>query len=251
MIKESTISILTPTRNRPNNCERFIKSINATASNHERIELLFYVDDNDPALEQYKSLAAHSDSEYRHFGKVDFTFGEAMSVSKSWNILAKKSTSYIMIMGNDDLIYRTPDWDSRLIKELAVRYKDDPYWVSWFDDGINGERHCAFPIISREWYETVGHFAPGVFHFGYNDTWVFDVAKRVNRTHYIKDILVEHMHFSKGKSEMDDTYAHNRTGPRGNLYQKDKLIYEATSPQRKLEADKIRDMIKTPEDYSI
>ena len=73
MIKESTISILTPTRNRPNNCERFIKSINATASNHERIELLFYVDDNDPALEQYKSLAAHSDSEYRHFGKVDFT----------------------------------------------------------------------------------------------------------------------------------------------------------------------------------
>jgi glycosyltransferase involved in cell wall biosynthesis len=62
MINETTISILTPTRNRPNNCERFIKSIYATASDKTKIELFFYVDNDDPALEQYKSLAAHCDS---------------------------------------------------------------------------------------------------------------------------------------------------------------------------------------------
>jgi len=245
MINETTISILTPTRNRPNNCERFIKSIYATASDKTKIELFFYVDNDDPALEQYKSLAAHCDSEYKDFKKVDFTFGEPKSVSISWNDLAAKSSGYLMIMGNDDLIYRTANWDSLLIQNLAIRYKEDPYWVSWVNDGINADRHCAFPIIAREWYNTVGYFAPGCFHFGYNDTWVFDIAKRLERTHYINNILVEHMHFSKGKSDMDDTYAHNRTGPRGNLYQKDKGIMEHPNQvqRRKEEAEKIKQEI--------
>jgi len=57
MIKDNTISILTPTRNRPNNCERFIKSIYNTAKNPGNIELHFYVDNDDPSLEAYKSLA--------------------------------------------------------------------------------------------------------------------------------------------------------------------------------------------------
>ena len=231
VIKEDTISILTPTRNRPNNCERFIKSINATCSKHERIELLFYVDNDDPAIEAYKSLAAHCDSEYRHFGKIDFIFGEPMSVSRSWNIIANQAKGYLLIMGNDDLVYRTPEWDSLLIQNLAVKFKNsgDPFWISWVNDGINGARHCAFPIMTREWYDTVGYFAPGVFHFGYNDTWVFDIAKQLDRTYYIPTIMNEHLHFSKGKSEMDDTYAHNRTGPKGNLYAKDKTIFN--SPQ--------------------
>ena len=246
---QDTISILTPTRNRPNNCERFIKSINATALKHERIELLFYVDDDDPSLEAYKSLAAHCDSEYRHFGKIDFTFGEPISVSRSWNIIANKASGYLLIMGNDDLIYRTPTWDRELIQNLAVRYKQpygyDPYWVAWFNDGINADRHCAFPIISREWYKTVGYFAPGCYHFGYNDTHVFDIAKQLNRTHYIGNILVEHMHFSKGKSEMDDTYARNRTQSKGNLYAKDKAIFNSDNQKnlRKENANEIRSEI--------
>ena len=49
----------------------------------------------------------------------------------------------------------------------------------WMDDRINRENHCAFPIVSRKWCETLGYFTPGVFHFGYNDTWVFDIAQRV------------------------------------------------------------------------
>ena len=245
MIKDNTISILTPTRNRPNNCERFIKSIYNTAKNPGNIELHFYVDNDDPSLEAYKSLAKHCYEEYNKFYKCEFEFGEPMSVSQSWNIIATKSTSYLLIMGNDDLIYRTPEWDTRLIQNLAIKYKQDPLWVSWFNDGINADRHCAFPIISREWYDTVGYFAPGCFNFGYNDTWVFDIAKRLDRTHYIPDILVEHMHFSKGKSDMDDTYARNRTQSKGNLYAKDKAIFNSDNQKnlRKENANEIRSEI--------
>ena len=103
----------------------------------------------------------------------------------------------ILIMGNDDQEYQTQYWDTTLEGEVN-KYPDDIY-CAWFEDKINGPKHCAFPIISRKWYDTVGYFAPGVFNFGYNDTWVYDIAKRVGRTHFIPDVVVEHKHFSKAR----------------------------------------------------
>ena len=230
------ISILTPTRNRPNNCDRFIKSLYETTQYTGTLELLFYVDSDDPAKDIYKEIEERWQN---NFWRVEFVIGEPMSVSKSWNIIAKKSLGDIMIMGNDDLVYKTVRWDSKLMAKLIEL--DNPYYLTWFNDGINGNRHCAFPVISREWYETLGYFSPGVFNFGYNDTWVYDIAKRVGKLNYMNEILVEHLHFSVGKSNMDDTYARNRSQEKGNLYRKDKEIYERTVEDRILAAEKIKE----------
>ena len=230
------ISILTPTRNRPNNCDRFIKSLYETTQYTGTLELLFYVDSDDPAKDIYKEIEERWQN---NFWRVEFVIGEPMSVSKSWNIIAKKSLGDIMIMGNDDLVYKTVRWDSKLMAKLIEL--DNPYYLTWFNDGINGNRHCAFPVISREWYEALGYFSPGVFNFGYNDTWVYDIAKRVGKLNYMSEILVEHLHFSVGKSNMDDTYARNRSQEKGNLYRKDKEIYERTVEDRILAAEKIKE----------
>tara|TARA_Y100001973_G_C5069012_1_gene266591 strand:+ start:47 stop:769 length:723 start_codon:yes stop_codon:yes gene_type:complete len=232
----NAISILTPTRNRPNNCDRFIKSLYETTQYTGTLELLFYVDSDDPAKDIYKEIEERWQN---NFWRVEFVIGEPMSVSKSWNIIAKKSLGDIMIMGNDDLVYKTVRWDSKLMAKLIEL--DNPYYLTWFNDGINGNRHCAFPVISREWYETLGYFSPGVFNFGYNDTWVYDIAKRVGKLNYMNEILVEHLHFSVGKSNMDDTYARNRSQEKGNLYRKDKEIYERTIEDRILAAEKIKE----------
>jgi len=232
----NAISILTPTRNRPNNCDRFIKSLYETTQYTGTLELLFYVDSDDPAKDIYKEIEERWQN---NFWRVEFVIGEPMSVSKSWNIIAKKSLGDIMIMGNDDLVYKTVRWDSKLMAKLIEL--DNPYYLTWFNDGINGNRHCAFPVISREWYEALGYFSPGVFNFGYNDTWVYDIAKRVGKLNYMNEILVEHLHFSVGKSNMDDTYARNRSQEKGNLYRKDKEIYERTVEDRILAAEKIKE----------
>ena len=232
----NAISILTPTRNRPNNCDRFIKSLYETTQYTGTLELLFYVDSDDPAKDIYKEIEERWQN---NFWRIEFVIGEPMSVSKSWNIIAEKSLGDIMIMGNDDLIYKTVRWDSKLMARLLEL--DNPYYLSWFNDGINGNRHCAFPVITREWYETLGYFSPGIFNFGYNDTWVYDIAKRVGKLNYMNEILVEHLHFSVGKSDMDDTYARNRTQEKGNLYRKDREIYERTVEDRIIAAEKIKE----------
>ena len=229
------ISILTPTRNRPNNCDRFIKSIYETTQYPGTLELLFYVDNDDPAKNIYKEIEERWTND---FWRVEFVIGEPISVSKSWNIIAEKSLGDIMIMGNDDLVYKTIRWDTKLLSRLIEL--NDPYVLTWFEDGINGNRHCAFPVISREWYETLGYFSPGIFNFGYNDTWVYDIAKRVGKLNFMGDILVEHLHFSAGKSNMDDTYARNRSQEKGNLYRKDREIYERTVEDRIIAAEKIK-----------
>jgi len=235
-------SILTPTRNRPANCERFIKSVYNSTKTKKNVEMLFYVDEDDPAIDAYKSLHWHAQKEYEGFKKIEFVFGNPMSVSKSWNIIAERCIGDVLIMGNDDLVYQTDGWDEKLDQELD-QYRQDKVYVAWMNDGINGERHCAFPIVSREWYECLGRFTPGCFNFGYNDTWIFEVGTMLERLHYIPFIKAEHLHFSVGKSEMDDTYAHNRTKEKGNLYAKDQVLFNKTRAARMDDRDRLRELI--------
>lgn len=234
--KSLKYSILTPSRNRPARLKTFVQSVYSLCAYPHNVEILVYVDTDDPAISQYKQF--EWDTEIPH--NVQFVYGEPVSISKSWNTLAEQSCGDVLVMGNDDLEYRTQDWDILLQTELE-KYPDQIY-CAWMQDCINGEKHCAFPIISRKWYDTVGYFAPGVFNFGYNDTWVFDIAKRVDRCHYIPHITAEHCHFSANKSAFDDTYARNRTQQRGNLYALDQVIYEQTASQRQADADKLREL---------
>ena len=67
-------SILTPTRNRPNNCERFIKSVYNSTRTRKNVEMLFYVDNDDPAINSYKSLDWHAQKEYEGFKKIEFAY---------------------------------------------------------------------------------------------------------------------------------------------------------------------------------
>ena len=236
------IAILTPTRARPGRLDTFIQSVYDTATNPERVFCYNYIDSDDPRQKAYEDYTK------RQHNNSTNILGEPQSVSISWNVLAEcavdndDAEETILIMGNDDLIYRTHGWDT-IVEEESNKFPDDIYCM-WMEDLINGEKHCAFPIISKKWYTTLGYFTPGVFNFGYNDTWVFDVAKKVGRTHFIPKAVNEHMHFTTGKSGMDDTYNRNRTQERGNLYEKDKVIFEDTNTDRQADADKLLDVIE-------
>ena len=54
----------------------------------------------------------------------------------------------------------------------------------------------------------------------------------------------KHLHFTTGKSQMDDTYARNRTQEKGNLYAKDKIIFEEKESERVKDAQKLLNAIK-------
>lgn len=229
------ISILTPTRERCEKAQRFAASVLNTASKPDNIELWFYVDDDDPQLTQYSNWHLECPPQVR------IHIGPPISVSKSWNSIADLCDGDILIMGNDDLVYRSEKWDEVLISEVAK--VEDKIYVAWFNDGINGEKHCAFPAVSREWYNVLGYFTPGIFEFIANDTWVFDIGRKLDRLIYIEDVYAEHEHFSTGKMQADETTMRNR---RDGRIQRDLTLYDETDGERKKDARKLsRFMINT------
>ena len=228
------IAILTPTRERAKRRKIFHNSVISLASSS--VNCYYYIDNNDPELEEYKTQTMLP-------GAYNI-IGEPISVSKSWNILASKAIqdgADVLIMGNDDIIYETKDWDLFLKKEI-LNFPDNIYCM-WFEDKINGDKHCAFPIVSKEWVECLGYFTPGIFNFGYNDTWIFDIAKKVGRYKYLPNIIAEHKHWSTNTDLVDNTYIRNRWGDRGNLYTLDAKIWEEQEDKRVEEANKLRKLI--------
>jgi len=236
------LGILTPSRQRPGRLDSFIRSVHTFASNKNRVYTCSYIDNDDPRIEAYKSYY-----DQRSLFKNDFICtGPPQSVSKSWNILIEKVTELdidVVIMGNDDMLYRTNNWDVLLEKEIE-KYPDQIYCM-WFEDMINGPNHCAFPIVSYKWIKTLGYYTPGhlPFKFLYNDTWIFDLGKRVNRCHFIPNVVNEHLHFTVNKSSVDETTKRNRGAQGFDARIDDKSLFEQTVINREQDAKKLQNVI--------
>ena len=235
------ISLLTCSRGRPNGLKRLIETAQNLSSGKNRVSFENYIDFDDALYPQYAE-------EMKVFEGIEnnITLGVPQSVSKSWNDLALgaiKNEAEILMMGNDDLIFHTQNWDEILIEETE-KFPDQIYCM-WFNDGINADRHCAFPIISSKWFHTVGHFTPGIFSFLYNDAWIFDIAKRIGRAHYIPHVSAEHLHFTVGKSEVDETTLRNRTGEKRYVVEEDKIIFNNTEIFRVGAADRLQSAISS------
>ena len=202
------ISLLCPTRGRPDRVCVMIESVIETTEKLENVEILFYIDSDDDKKGDYIVSINNLLNKYNNpFKRVLPHIGEPMSVSKSWNIIAEKCEGDILVMANDDEVWITKGWDRRLNEE-ADKFPDDIYCI-YFDDGYIHDKGCSFPMISRKWFETLGYFTPGIFKFLANDTWIEYTARYIDRLHYVPDVLIEHRHHLYGNAEIDNTYKRN------------------------------------------
>ena len=184
------ISLLLPTRKRPHRLKTFIESVRQTESN--RSEICVYVDwdDTSYALEDFRTDAK-------------MFFGPKEILSDYWNVLAKNATGEILMLCADDLVFKTQHWD--LIVEDAFAKVGDRIILVYGDDGKNGNNFATHPAISRKWVQTLGHMTGSGFSSGFADTWMWDVASKVQRIQYVP-ILTEHKHWLFGKAEKDEVY---------------------------------------------
>lgn len=218
------VSLLTPSRGRPDLCERMVESFWGTVEGPA--ECLLYVDDDEMFPYLTKGM------------KVTMMSGPQRRCGVVWNELAEISTGDLLMMGNDDLIFRTPGWN-KMLQDLP----EDGIFVAWFDDGSGkAPGRCAFPIVSRRWYETLGYFTPECFHYLYNDTWITDIGKKLGRLFYIPDGLVEHMHFAFGKAPKDKTYMMHREGA-GDKRGVDGQTFLDTATQRNEDVKKLKGLL--------
>ena len=224
------ISLLLPTRKRPDRLTQTIHSIVDTAT--VTPEILCYVSDCDNFYDHEIQLAQEMIDIWVH---VRFVRGPRVTMSDLWNALIPHAKGDIFMLCADDVIFRTPGWDVKIEKAFAA--VPDKILLAYADDGgPNGKNFASLPFVSRRWVETVGYFTGPGFSADFSDTWPNDVADMIGRKKYV-DVLIEHMHYIWSKAEQDQTYKENQE--RWHRDRPDKL-YAERLPERMRDAEKLR-----------
>jgi len=149
------------------------------------IEILLYLNEDDPELEKYQYLI---DSKH-------IIVGPDRSPVFSWNKLAENAKYDILMLQGDDAWFETNNWALKVI-EAFEQYPDKIVFVypdlegyPWKGGYLTAD-HCPHFFIHRNWIDTVGYFVAPHFWHWYVDTWWRDVAKIIDRRHIIKDLKI-------------------------------------------------------------
>lgn len=191
------ISLLVPTRNRPEQMTRLWQSALDTADTPEDLEIVFYIDDDDASsIAEYKSMKTD---------QVQAVIGERIILSQMWNGAYELATGEVFMHCGDDIIFRSENWDK--IVRKAFKQFDDKILFVYGRDGIwDNEELGTHGFIHKNWVDTIGYFVPPYFDYGGNDGWLTEVATIIKRKRFVPEIYTEHMHFSVNKSKKDATY---------------------------------------------
>jgi len=223
------ISIIAPTRKRPQNVIRFVDSIINTVSNVQNVELLVYIDDDDeesiPAL-QYAAERLN----------VNAVQGNKLIGSQMYNELGKLAQGDIFFFGADDIVFKTPQWDVIVEQEFA-KYEDRILFV-YGEDGFQRGRIGTHGFIHRYWVELVGYVLPPKLASAYTDEWITDLAERIGRKCYMPNLIIEHIHPAVGKAPQDETYQ-KRIEVAGDIG----AYYKSLEGDRARDAQKLKDFI--------
>lgn len=226
-----SISLLLPTRGRPALLGRLLDSIVATAQDAGRLEVVLYLDEDDPPSHDLD----HPELTVRKLIAPPAKMGAMLRAAY------EAASGQTVMLLNDDAVCRTPGWDAALTGALA-RFPDG-IGLAWCNDLYRGPAMPNFPALSRESCEAMGGICPGQYSRDYVDTHLFDVFRKLqalgqDRLVYLPDVVIEHLHFEAGKADFDPTYAKPRSFA-------DELTYIAWEQQRQLIAE---DMAKRIEE---
>jgi glycosyltransferase involved in cell wall biosynthesis len=191
------ISILCPTRGRPDSVVRLVKSIQATAVG--AVELILHVDYDDPTVDEVLALAGPGSG-----GLVRVLVDNRMLLSQYWNRCADIARGELLMQCGDDLVFHTPGWDATFTQ--AFDQYPDKIALVYGDDGLQHERIATHGVLHRRWVDTVGYFVPPHFASDYNDLWLTEVAAALGRLVYLPEVYTEHLHPAAGKATWDRTH---------------------------------------------
>ena len=232
------ISFSCPSRGRPTLAKRLVDT--ATETQQGETEFLFYLNDDDPTLEQYKDL----------LDEKHYTVGPNQSTCYSWNLMAKKAKNDIVMLMGDDVQVQTQGWDGIIANEFN-RYADRILMVVPSDGRTKGTgtfKHdvklwpdeplpAAHFAVHKNWINTLGYLAPPFFWHWHVDSYTQKVARKLGRCLYLPTVVF------KAKKMFDDTGKQVRTHL--NINNRDNFVWDKVK-QRHLNADinALQDFIK-------
>ena len=231
------ISVLIPSRNRPQGLKELCESLFTNASDPNQIEVIVYLDLDDSCTKEYIEYFLELNTRYTN--PIKSIIGPKLVLSDYNNKLLQLASSDIFMNLGDDMRCRTQNWDIGIIDAIN-KYPDNINFV-YVDDGYWGPNLATHQVLHRNYVDCLGYFSPPFFDFGYADTWMFQVAQKVGRIEFLP-ILFEHMHYSIGKGEFDQTYQDKLDKNQNDIYGE---LFRSTQYLRTQDVKKLQSYIKS------
>lgn len=194
-----TVSLLLPTRGRPNRLKQFLDSVYRTARHPENIEVILFIDDDDVSMRNFE----YTNRRIKKLIHPRNTMG-------FYNTACfEASTGEVIIAVNDDIIIRTLDWDKKIVDFHHAQ--PDPIYLAYPNDLNKKHKLPTFPILSRITCKTLGSVFPTAYKGSLLDWHLYDIFMRLkklklHRIFFLEDIVFEHLHFRNKKAMIDETY---------------------------------------------
>jgi hypothetical protein len=186
------ISILTPSRGRPNSFKQMLDSAIFTSSGKNKLEFCIRLDNDDLTVNRYLFN--------NHFLKVLISNPSFPNMTKSWEDCYNMATGDIIMIANDDIVFETENWDLIIEEE----FKENKLKLVYGKDGIQNEHLATFPFLSREWCSILGYCVQPIEFTFYHDTWLNDIADMVGVKKYREDLIFTHRHKNEENKERHD-----------------------------------------------
>ena len=194
------LSLLLPTRGRPDLVYGFLESILANACEPQFVEVVLTIDQDD-----VKSQAITCPPPL-HMVKIVGSQGRPMGLMNQ-QCYEASSGRFVMLV-NDDALCRTDGWDALIYKTFS-RFPDDIALV-YGNDMDQGSHVPTFPILSRAACQGMGGLCPVSYLNLHIESHIFDVFNQLkrlchDRVVYLPNLVFEHLHHTLKKSVPDDT----------------------------------------------
>lgn len=177
------IALLVPTRGRPKQLHRMMRSVLDT-SEKDRARVYLGLSDDD---EKYPIFATGG---IYGAGK---TYPANFPTVQKWNDLAGlalgDADNKLFMLAADDIEFSTQGWDVKIIEHYEGLKNKVHVWALQDSRDQLGTPH---PVFSREWIETMGWMLPPYFMHFYPDTWSVEIAKANNCFTHFRDFTLRH-----------------------------------------------------------
>ena len=107
-------------------------------------------------------------------------------------------------MIGDDMVFKTKDWDLKIIEEFIDGPCDNIKAVHCNDD-CHGAKLAVNLFCHRKYADVMGGFMREEFKINWVDQWLHQVFSAFDRLRYRGDIMIEHRHWVLGKNVKDKT----------------------------------------------
>lgn len=222
------ISLLLPTRGRPELARRFMESVLTQSNRPGSVEIILCIDEDDTGSHDLDCPGL----------AVSRIIGPRNTMGTLNTACLKASRGEIVVLVNDDMVIRTKGWDD-IIRTLDESIEDKVY-LAYGNDLFKGRKLCAFPILSRRTCELLVDPFPAIYKGAFIDYHLLDIFRRLqhagyDRIRYLENVVFEHLHYRSGKSGMDATYLErNRFGDDGAFLSL--CTYRAAAGRRLIDA---------------